>query len=86
MMCATRAIDSVTRRAWCRSPLAFETEQNFLKAGQVSRARARPRDGFALRVLQLDDLADTLPCRALRERGIQGGEELFLKIPECFTR
>ncbi len=75
-------ISSVSRRAWCGSPLALEAEQNLLEAGQVSRARTRPRDGFALRVLQLDDLADTLPCRTLRERGVQVGEELLFKIPE----
>lgn len=80
------SVSLVSRRAWCGSPLAFEAEQNLLEAGQVSCARARPRNGFALRVLQLDDLADALPCRALRERCVQGGEEFFLEIPECFTR
>ena len=56
---------SVTCRARGSIALPFQSEQDLLEAREVRRAGARPRGCLALRVLELDEVADPLPRRAV---------------------
>ncbi len=60
--------------------LPFEAQQDLLEAGEVRRTRACPRDGLALRVLQLDKVADALPGGACRQRPCQLSDVFCLRV------
>ena len=68
-----------TRRALALPPQA---EKDFAEAKELGRPRASACERLGLRVLQLNQLADTVPGRALRERFGEIGEEGRFVVPE----
>jgi hypothetical protein len=66
-------VNLVSSSAGCIFSLPLESQKNLLVPRQITGTRTRPRKSLRLRVLEVDVLADTIPCCALR----QGVSEVF---------
>ena len=91
-----RPRDLVPKRGtqtWCLVPrgtrrtlaLPPQAEKNLAEAKELGRSRAGACERLGLRVLQLNQLADTVPGRALSERLSEIGEEGFFVVPVEFV-
>ena len=73
----------VSCRTWRRSSLPPQPEQDLLETREVGRVSTGAGDSLALRVLQLDGVADTLPCGTLRQSRRHVRKEFLLSFPVC---
>ena len=71
----------IARCPGCSISLPPQPQQHFLEPSEVGGAGASPGNSFALRVLEFNDVTNSLPSGPLCERRLKAFDEIRLLLP-----
>ena len=71
----------IARRPWCGISFPPQPQQHLLEPSEVGGAGAGPGNSFALRVLEFNDVTDSLPSGPFCERRLKDFDEIRLLLP-----
>src|SRR6266702_5084267 len=71
---------SVSRLAGCARAFAPQAQKHLAESREFCRPRSSTRERFTLRILEFDEVADTIPCRPARQRIGLGCDILGFRI------